>query len=117
MGSEGRAFPVRRFLYSSHTARRHLRTFGARVGWPNGSIQPPVYESIGGRAAEQAPARLRNYWGKRYASPVGAVYLDYYRAMKDARDGLPVELAKDGVHPTEAGYRIMAQRAISEAMR
>jgi lysophospholipase L1-like esterase len=48
------------------------------------------------------------------------VYLDYHSAMKDARDGLPPELAKDGVHPTEAGYRIMAklvEAAISEPGR
>jgi hypothetical protein len=37
---------------------------------------------------------------------VGAVYVDYHTAMKDERDGLPAELAKDGVHPMEAGYRI-----------
>ena len=29
-------------------------------------------------------------------------------AMKDQRDGLPPNLSKDGVHPTAAGYAIMA---------
>ena len=61
-----------------------------------------------------------NDWMKKYAAANGAVYLDYHSAMKDARNGLPPELAKDGVHPTEAGYRIMArlaQQAIDEAMR
>jgi lysophospholipase L1-like esterase len=61
-----------------------------------------------------------NAWMRRYAASVGAVYLDYHSAMKDARDGLPPELAKDGVHPTEAGYRIMARivdAAIGEAKR
>ena len=36
------------------------------------------------------------------------VYVDYHSAMKDERDGLPAKLSKDGVHPTEAGYDIMA---------
>jgi lysophospholipase L1-like esterase len=36
------------------------------------------------------------------------VYVDYYSAMKDERGGLPAVLSKDGVHPTAAGYAIMA---------
>jgi lysophospholipase L1-like esterase len=39
--------------------------------------------------------------------------------MADARGGLPRALAEDGVHPTEAGYRVMAplaERAIAEAL-
>jgi lysophospholipase L1-like esterase len=28
--------------------------------------------------------------------------------MKDARDGLPTNLSRDGVHPTQAGYDVMA---------
>ena len=61
-----------------------------------------------------------NGWIRQYAASVGAVYLDYHSAMKDARDGLPPALAADGVHPTEAGYRVMAplvERAINEALR
>lgn len=61
-----------------------------------------------------------NEWLRRYAASVGAVYVDYHRAMKDARNGLPIELARDGVHPTEAGYRIMAtlvEDAIRQAER
>jgi lysophospholipase L1-like esterase len=51
---------------------------------------------------------------------MGETYLDYHSAMKDARDGLPAELARDGVHPTEAGYRMMAplaEAAIAQALR
>jgi lysophospholipase L1-like esterase len=57
---------------------------------------------------------------KAYAARVGAVYLDYHSAMKDTRDGLRAGLGDDGVHPNEAGYRIMAQlaeAAISTALR
>jgi acyl-CoA thioesterase I len=48
-----------------------------------------------------------NTWLKRYAADKGAVYVDYHSAMKDARDGLPPALSKDGVHPLPAGYAIM----------
>jgi lysophospholipase L1-like esterase len=49
-----------------------------------------------------------NQWIKGYAADHGYVYVDYHAAMKDKRDGLPPNLSKDGVHPTEAGYAIMA---------
>jgi uncharacterized protein (TIGR02246 family) len=57
---------------------------------------------------------------KAYAGRVGAVYLDYYSAMVDDRQGLRSDLTYDGVHPTEAGYRVMAplaEQAIEEALR
>ena len=63
-----------------------------------------------------------NAWIKGYAAQHGYVYVDYHTAMKDARDGLPSNLSKDGVHPTQAGYDIMAplaeagiERAMNEA--
>jgi len=49
-----------------------------------------------------------NAWMKDYAARKGYVYVDYHSAMKDARDGLPANLSGDGVHPTPAGYAIMA---------
>ena len=48
-----------------------------------------------------------NSWMKQYAADHGLVYVDYHSAMKDARDGLPPTLSKDGVHPTADGYAIM----------
>jgi lysophospholipase L1-like esterase len=47
------------------------------------------------------------------------VYLDYYSAMSNAAGGLDPRLAADGVHPTPAGYAVMAplaQKAVDEAL-
>ena len=81
----------------------------------------PVYDYPWKPGLQPAPKIMAlNDWMKRYAASAGAVYLDYHSAMKDARDGLPPELARDGVHPTDAGYAIMArlvEPAIAEALR
>jgi lysophospholipase L1-like esterase len=60
-----------------------------------------------------------NAWMKNYAATHDAIYLDYHSAMADERQGLPASLAGDGVHPNEAGYRLMAplaERAIAAAL-
>jgi lysophospholipase L1-like esterase len=57
---------------------------------------------------------------KEYAAKNNVVYLDYFTAMKDARNGLPSNLSGDGIHPNIAGYKIMeplAEKAIGEALR
>jgi len=56
---------------------------------------------------------------KDYAEKNGIIYLDYFTAMADERNGLPTELADDGVHPTKEGYMIMkglAEKAIKKAL-
>ena len=61
-----------------------------------------------------------NAWIKDYAAQHHDVYVDYHSAMKDARDGLPPNLSKDGVHPLPAGYEIMAplvEAGITKAMK
>jgi lysophospholipase L1-like esterase len=45
---------------------------------------------------------------KKYADANGIVYVDYYSSMADERKGLKDVYTSDGVHPNEAGYRIMA---------
>lgn len=52
-----------------------------------------------------------NAWIKGLATDKGFIYVDYHSAMKDAQDGLPPSLSKDGVHPLAAGYAIMAPLA------
>lgn len=54
-----------------------------------------------------------------YAELNNIVYLDYFSAMADERNGLPEKYAHDGVHPTEEGYKVMepmVEMAISEAL-
>jgi len=60
-----------------------------------------------------------NKWLKEYCDKNGLVYLDYFSAVVDERGMLKRELADDGLHPTDAGYRIMAglaEKAIREAL-
>jgi lysophospholipase L1-like esterase len=60
-----------------------------------------------------------NQWMRDYASKNGITYLDLHSAMADDRGGMQADLTDDGVHPTEAGYRVMAplmMEAISKAM-
>jgi lysophospholipase L1-like esterase len=49
-----------------------------------------------------------NAWIKGYAAEKGYPYVDYHTAAKDADNGLPLNLSKDGVHPNAAGYAVMA---------
>ena len=81
----------------------------------------PVYDFPWRPGLEPAPKIVAlNAWMKRYAQSVGAVYLDYWTALADERQGMRAEYSADGVHPNEAGYRVMAplaEKAIAEAAR
>ena len=52
-----------------------------------------------------------NRWLKDYCTKNRIVYLDYFSAMVDAEGLLRKELADDGLHPNDAGYKIMAPLA------
>lgn len=82
-----------------------------------GSILPAKAFSwrAGIRPAETI--RTFNTWLKSYAKENGFTYVDYHSALTDAEGGLSEEYAKDGVHPTRAGYEVMirlAQQAIQK---
>jgi lysophospholipase L1-like esterase len=60
-----------------------------------------------------------NKWLKDYCAKNGFVYLDYFSSLVDERGMLKRALADDGVHPTDAGYKIMAslaEKAIQKAL-
>lgn len=74
------------------------------------------------RPGSQPAAQVRalNAALRQYAQQQGLVYLDYYGAMANAAGGLDAALAADGVHPTAAGYALMAplaEQAIAQALK
>lgn len=71
---------------------------------------------------QRDPAKILalNAWLKNYCAVNGLIYLDYFSAMVDSRGFLRENLATDGLHPVDAGYRIMtslAEDAIEQAMK
>ncbi len=57
---------------------------------------------------------------KDYAAKNNHIYVDYFSAMADERNGLKADFGYDGVHPTLAGYRVMAplvERGITKALQ
>jgi acyl-CoA thioesterase I len=60
-----------------------------------------------------------NKWLKNYCAKNRLVYLDYFGTLVDERGMLKRTLADDGLHPTDAGYKIMAslaEKAIHKAL-
>ncbi len=56
---------------------------------------------------------------ERYCNANGLVYLDYYSAMADAQGRMKPELTADGLHPSPAGFAVMAplaDRAVRQAL-
>ena len=57
---------------------------------------------------------------KEYAETNEHIYLDYFSAMADDRNGLPKKYAADEVHPTIEGYKVMEpmlEAAIKKALK
>ena len=60
-----------------------------------------------------------NKWLKEYCAKNRCVYLDYFSALVDEQGMLKRNLADDGLHPTDTGYKIMAplaEKAIQKAL-
>ena len=55
--------------------------------------------------------RTINGWLQQFCKEHGYTYLDYYTALTSPTGGMKEGTAKDGVHPTVAGYAIMAPLA------
>jgi lysophospholipase L1-like esterase len=73
------------------------------------------------RPGVQPVAAIRevNGWLKDFCAAQHFVYLDYYAAMADDKGAMKPGLASDGVHPTAAGYAVMAplaETAIAQAL-
>ena len=81
----------------------------------------PVFDYPWRPGLEPAPKIVAlNAWMKHYADSTGSIYVDYHSAMRDEKNGMRAELATDGVHPNEAGYKIMAplvEQGIAAALR
>ena len=81
----------------------------------------PAYDFPWSPGMEPANKVLKlNALLKDYAKKQNFVWVDYHSAMKDERNGLPVSLAEDGIHPSLAGYRVMEpmiEKAIAEALK
>ena len=61
-----------------------------------------------------------NTWLKDYCGKNKIVYLDYFPALVDDKGLLKKDLADDGLHPNDAGYKIMAplaEAAIQKALK
>lgn len=58
-----------------------------------------------------------NAWMREFAAGHDATYLDLHTPMADARGGMREGLSTDGVHPNEAGYRLMSALTDSTLVR
>ncbi len=84
----------------------------------------PVHESTreaGDMFTQRPPQKIAalNRWLQDYCRSNGYLYLDYFSAMADEKGNLKKELAEDGLHPNETGYKIMAplaEAAIEKAL-
>jgi lysophospholipase L1-like esterase len=52
--------------------------------------------------------RRLNAWLRRYARSSGAGFVDYYAHLATPAGAFRPDLSNDGVHPNEAGYRVMS---------
>ncbi|MFL6619022.1 MAG: GDSL-type esterase/lipase family protein [Povalibacter sp.] len=78
-----------------------------------GSVPPASKYWWRPEAQPKLAALAMNDWLRSYAKKIGARYADYAAALTDSKGDVKLDLAKDEVHPTAAGYAAM--RPIAEA--
>lgn len=71
--------------------------------------------------AQRPMARINelNEWLKKYCAENHVAYLDYFSSLVDDKGLLKKDIADDGLHPNDAGYKIMvplAEAAIKKAL-
>ncbi len=84
----------------------------------------PVHEytdAAGDMYTQRPPEKILalNRWLKDYCARTGCTYLDYFSALVDDQGHMKKDLADDGLHPNDAGYKIMAplaEAAIEKAL-
>ncbi len=81
----------------------------------------PAYDFPWRPNMEPAPKVMAlNKWIKAYAAQKKVVYLDYFSAMVDERNGMKSIYHTDEVHPNKAGYAVMeplVEQAIKKALK
>ena len=86
----------------------HIVTIFSSVTPVNGDV-PSTHEFF----VTRPPAEILalNAWLKDYCASNGDIYLDYFPSLADDRGLMRPSLSKDGLHPNDAGYKIMAPLA------
>ena len=60
-----------------------------------------------------------NHWMEKFCAQNDFTYLDYYSHLVDDRGGMKAIYSEDGVHPNNAGYKVMeplAKKAIEKVL-
>ena len=78
-----------------------------------GSVPPASKYWWRPEVSPKPEALALNEWMRGYAKKIHAKYADYAAVLTDASGNVKLDLAKDEVHPTAAGYAAM--RAVAEA--
>ncbi len=94
----------------------HIRVIFASL-LPVNNYTQEAKESFALRPRERLQAV--NDWLRDYCGKNGLVYLDYASSLADEKSMLRRELSDDGLHPNDAGYKIMAplaEKAIAKAL-
>lgn len=81
---------------------------GTRAEWTTYTLLRPPAEIV-----------ELNDWLQKYCQEQGLVYLDYFSAMADAQGRMKPELTADGLHPSPAGFAVMAplaEKAVRDAL-